>query len=65
MPPVYIGNQSKGVNMGKLTDEDRALEKTALKERLQRALEQTVRGITDEEVADVVHEVCSENVIPI
>ena len=43
--------------MGKLTEEDRTFEKKALKERLQRALEQTKRGITDEEVADVVHEV--------
>jgi len=51
--------------MAKLTDEDRASEKKALKERLERALEETARGITDEEVADVIHEVCSENIIPI
>ncbi|KKM00330.1 hypothetical protein LCGC14_1805560 [marine sediment metagenome] len=51
--------------MGKLTEEARVSEKRTLKERLERALEQTARGITDEEMADVIREVCSENIIPI
>jgi len=49
--------------MAKLTEADRASEKKALKERLERALEQTARGITDEEMADVIREVCSEQII--
>lgn len=51
--------------MAKLTEEERASEKKALKERLEVAIEQTARGITDEELADVIHEVCSESIIPI
>lgn len=49
--------------MAKLTDEDRASEKKALKERIEDAIERTARGITDEEVADVIREVCSEHII--
>ena len=51
--------------MAKLTDEERASEKKKLKIRLEAALEQTARGITDEELADVIREVCSEGIIPI
>ncbi len=49
--------------MAKLTDEERAYEKKMLKDRLNGAIEQTARGITDEELADVIREVCSEHVI--
>ena len=51
--------------MAKLTDEQRVSEKKKLQNRIEVAIEQTARGITDEELAEVIHEVCSENIIPI